>query len=58
MFVVRRTSPTGGSSQYLVSTGTNSYAWRKVAKKSARLFTTKAGASRVANTNEGIVTSL
>ena len=60
MFVVRRTTPTGGSSQYLVESVVKkgAYSWQKVAKVNARLFTRKSSASRLANTYMGVVTEL
>jgi len=57
MFIVKRTSPSGGT-QYLVEGVTTRYRWAKMAKSSARLFSTKSSASRLAKQFEGTVASI
>lgn len=59
MFVVRRITPTGGSSQYLVETSVRgNYSWRKIPKNEARLFSRKCSATRVAKQYQGVVSEL
>jgi len=57
MFIIRRCSKSGGS-QYLVEGVHSRYRWSKTAIQSARKFTTKSSATKLANTYGGDVVSV
>jgi len=57
MFIVKRTSPSGGT-EYLIEAIATRYRFAKVSRSLARQFSTKSSASRVAREHDGVVGSL